>query len=177
MTKTSLRVWSQSPERFFESGFAQIAQTRMKGLPINNPRLQVRAFGFERFGNDWMGCVITPWSILVVLACGNRFTWQSVPTTQVRLVNLPSGDYEFMGVNDPILGEYQMCSLMSPVTNFPDQRTAQAFAQQALWLMRQPQILDDSDEEGTALVPDPYIEEKSEYLSQSRREFLTRTKS
>jgi hypothetical protein len=82
-----------------------------------------------------------------------------------------------MGVNDPILGEYQMCSLMSPVTNLPDQRTAQAFAQQALWLMRQPQILDDSDEEGTALVPDPYIEEKSEYLSQSRREFLTRTKS
>jgi hypothetical protein len=66
---------------------------------------------------------------------------------------------------------------MSPVTNLPDQRTAQAFAQQALWLMRQPQILDDSDEEGTALFPDPYVEEPEGNRFRSRREFLTRTKS
>ncbi|MBO7172995.1 MAG: [NiFe]-hydrogenase assembly chaperone HybE [Burkholderiaceae bacterium] len=162
MSTSSLRVWSQSPERFFEAGFARIAQTRMKGLAINNPRLQVRAFGFERMGPDWLGCVVTPWSILVVLACGNRATWQHVAPTKVRSVTMPSGDYEFMGMDDPILGEYQVCSLMSPVNQLPDQRTAVAFAHQALWLMRQGQSTELPPEEGTALVPDPFIEKRAE---------------
>lgn len=139
MSSVSLHVWAQSPEQFFETGFSKIARTRMKDLPINNPRLRVRAFGFERFGDDWMGCVVTPWSILVVLACGNRSTWKHVPTTKVRPIELPSGEYEFMGMNDSILGEYQACSLMSPVSELRDQRTAEAIAQQAWWLMRQPQ--------------------------------------
>ena len=55
MSSVSLHVWAQSPEQFFETGFSKIARTRMKDLPINNPRLHVRAFGFERFGDDWMG--------------------------------------------------------------------------------------------------------------------------
>ena len=172
MSTASLRVWTQSPERFFETGFSKIAQTRMKGLPVNNPRLCVRAFGFERIGNDWMGCVVTPWSILVVLACGNRSTWQHVPTTKVRRVDLLSGEYEFIGMNDSILGEYQACSLMSPLSELPDQRTAEAIAQHAWWLMRQPQTTEPSSSEELVLRLDSGVKHSVDALSQSRRDFL-----
>ena len=177
MKASSLRVWSQSPERFYEEAFTQIAKTRMKGLPINNPRLQVRAMGFDRLGRDWLGCVVTPWSILVVLACGHRETWQHIPATHVRSVTLPSGDYDFMGMSDPILGEYQACSLMSPVTHVPDQRTAEAIAQQALWLMRQAKSTEPVEEEGSVLIPDPSTDKEFGVKGQSRRGFLIGKKS
>ena len=172
MTSTALHVWQHSPAAFFEAGFNRIADLRMQGLPIVNPNLHVRAIGFERYGNDWLGVVVTPWSILAVLACGNRSTWEHVPVTQVRSVKLPSGDYNFMGMNDPILGEYQSCSLMSPLTGIDNQQTAEAIAHQALTLMRQSDIALPIAEEGQALVPDPYVDPKAPETKRSRRAFL-----
>lgn len=172
MTSSALRVWQHSPAAFFESGFSRIAESRMQGLPIVNPDVHVRAIGFDRHGNDWLGAVVTPWSILVVLACGNRSTWEHVPVTQERTVKLPSGDYRFMGMNDPILGEYQSCSLMSPLIGIADQQTAEAIAHQALTLMRQSDVALPEAEEGQALVPDPYIDPKPQKTRRSRRAFL-----
>lgn len=50
-----LRVFANSPAPHFESGFGRIAETRMKGLPILNPRIRVKADNFRRWGNDWIG--------------------------------------------------------------------------------------------------------------------------
>lgn len=130
-----LRVFETSPEGHFEDGFRTIHQTRMLGLPLLNPRLQVKAGNFRRWGNDWIGTVVTPWSIIVVLACGSRGGWQSMRPGATRTLELPAGDFPFLGCLDPILGEYQMMSLLSPVTEIEDQAAAEAIAQIALETM------------------------------------------
>lgn len=155
MSDTYVRTFIQSPERFFESGFTQIANTRMRGLPIVNPRLHVRALGFERFMGQWFGVVVTPWSILAILACADPHTWQPLEATRSRTVKMPSGEYEFVGMDDPLLGRYLACRLMSPLLDVPDQRTAEAIALQALRLMKQPVALEHPEEVGMALKVDP----------------------
>ena len=79
-----LRVFANSPAAHFEAGFREIAQTRMKGLPILNPRVSVRAENFRRWGNDWIGTVTTPWAIIVVYACGCRESWVDVRAHTAR---------------------------------------------------------------------------------------------
>ena len=79
-----LRVFANSPAPHFESGFGRIAETRMKGLPILNPRIRVKADNFRRWGNDWIGTVTTPWAVIVVYACGCRESWVDVPAGEVR---------------------------------------------------------------------------------------------
>jgi [NiFe] hydrogenase assembly HybE family chaperone len=44
----------------------------------------------------------------------------------------PGGVFEFIGAREPTLGEYQACSLFSPMFEFADQREARATARAAL---------------------------------------------
>ena len=103
-----LRVFANSPAPHFESGFGRIAETRMKGLPILNPRIRVKADNFRRWGNDWIGTVTTPWAVIVVYACGCRESWVDVPAGEVRTLELPAGDFPFLGCRDDLLGDYLM---------------------------------------------------------------------
>lgn len=130
-----LRVFDASPAAHFEAGFREIAETRMKGLPILNPRISVRADNFRRWGNDWIGTVVTPWSIMAVYACGNRESWKHAKASETEIIELPAGDFPFLGVIDPILGEYKMLGLMSPIQELEDQATAEAVARIALETM------------------------------------------
>lgn len=177
MNDSNIREWKQKPERFFESSFAHIATTRMQGLPIVNSRLHVRALGFERFQGQWLGSVVTPWSILIVMACGHRESWPLVKTTQVTTIKFPSGDYEFIGMADPILGRYLACRLMSPLLHIPDQKTAESIAMQSLRLMRGAQRLADMEEPRQDLSQAYSFGQSRETHSTSRRNLLRGTKS
>lgn len=171
MTTSDVYVWQRSPERHFEEGFRQIAQSRMRGLPICNPKIHVRAFGFTRYQQHWIGAVVTPWSLMVVFACGNAQTWFDVPVTKITALQLPAGSFSFMGIDDPLLGKYLACSLMSPLTDLPDQRTAEAIASQALSLMMSNKTIAIKEEAGTPLTPEKTPFEKT---STSRRDFFAK---
>ena len=112
--KVRIRVFRSSPQQFFEEGFRKIAATRMKGVPICNPRLSVSSVPFRKVDGQWVGGVVTPWSLLVIRACGDPETWTNIAETKVKGVELPGGEFSFMGVVDPDLGVYQSCSLLSP---------------------------------------------------------------
>lgn len=154
-----LRVFANSPAPHFEAGFREIAQTRMKGLPILNPRVTVRADNFRRWGNDWIGTVTTPWAIIVVYACGCRESWVDVPAGAVRTLELPAGDFPFLGCRDDLLGDYLMLSLVSPITEFEDQAAAEAVARISLQtILTVPEDEKfgtnyDTEEEGTPIPP------------------------
>lgn len=154
-----LRVFANSPAPHFESGFGRIAETRMKGLPILNPRIRVKADNFRRWGNDWIGTVTTPWAVIVVYACGCRESWVDVPAGEVRTLELPAGDFPFLGYRDDLLGDYLMLSLVSPVTEFEDQAAAEAVAEIALrTILTVPEDEKfgtnyDTEEEGTPIPP------------------------
>ena len=152
-----LRVFSTSPRKHFAEGFREIYETRMKSLPIVNKRLSVYATEFRRWGEDWIGAVATPWSMMIILACGNRNAWPSKKAGDLVEVELPAGEYEFLSALDPVLGEYRMLSLMSPVDRIEDQAAAEAFADAAikaiLTVPEEDRAELEAEEEGTPLPP------------------------
>ena len=133
------RGFDASPAAHFSAGFREIEETRMKGLPILNPRLSVRADNFRRVGGDWIGTVVTPWSLAVLWVCGRHSDYPPVRVGEEVMLTLPGGDFPFLGCRDDILGEYRMMSLMSPVGCLEDQAAAEAVARIALDAMLTPQ--------------------------------------
>ncbi len=151
MTPQPFRVHTEAPTSFFAGGFSRIAAERMAGLPICRTDISVQVPQFIRYEKQWLGVAVTPWSLLVLLACGDRDSWQSIPTGIVRAVRLPAGEFSFLGMNDPILGEYQACSLMSPLgPDIPDQTTALAVALSAFRMMLS-DMPEPPEERGTSL--------------------------
>lgn len=104
------------------------AAARMQGLGFVNPALAVEAVGFAPWDRHWLGVMITPWFINLTLAPRDVGVWQPLAPGAKRRYRFPAGDYEFIGAVDEIAGEYQACSLFSPVLEFDDQPTARLVA-------------------------------------------------
>lgn len=114
------------------SVFGEIARTRMADVPIVNPALRVEAVGFREWRGRWAGVLLTPWTINLVLLPG-----QDAPLTRLALDEkvtweFPSGAYEFMGFNDPVIGTCHICPLISPVSEFATHEEALAVAQEII---------------------------------------------
>ncbi|MDO5530916.1 [NiFe]-hydrogenase assembly chaperone HybE [Sutterella sp.] len=149
----NLRVFAESPADFFTDGFREIERTRMAGLPVLNPKVEVRPAGFRRWGNDWIGVMTTPWAILAVYVCGSREGWVDVPPGRSRLIELPAGDFPFVSMADPLLGRFLLLSLKSPVLDIADQETADAFAATCFDAMLKATSIPEDDEDATAWIP------------------------
>lgn len=107
--------------------FERIAQERMRGLPFYNNSLQVEALGFTAIESGYVGALITPWFINVILL------FREQPSTATVVGHkythrLPSGDYDFMIGEDEELGRYDFISLASPTSKYKTQQQAQGFA-------------------------------------------------
>ncbi len=124
-----MKVWSADPSRPLESVFSGIAATRMAGLPICNPQLQVEAIGFQqRPDGHWAGLLITPWGLNLLCLPGVAETWPARSASGKVQWQFPSGDYEFTVADEAQLGEYHLCSLFSPALEFPDHPQARLTA-------------------------------------------------
>lgn len=107
------------------------ASSRMEGLSFVNRALAVEAIGFAPWQGHWLGVMLTPWFMNLILAPRDASAWQSPRQGETRCYRFPAGDYDFIGAADDIAGEYRMCSLFSPVLQFEDQETARLVAQLA----------------------------------------------
>ncbi len=114
-----------------EKVFGDIAATRMAGLPILNPALWVQAVGFREWQGHWLGVLVTPWSIGLILLAGEE-ALPFLGPDQTHAWHFPSGNYAFMGLEEPELGLCHVCSLQSPVLEFATQEDAVTFAEAAL---------------------------------------------
>jgi [NiFe] hydrogenase assembly HybE family chaperone len=104
---------------------------RMEGLPIVNPALAVEAVGFAPWQGHWLGVMLTPWFMNLILAPCDASAWQALPQGAKRSYAFPAGQYDFIGTREDVAGEFHMCSLFSPVLQFDDQETARLVAQLA----------------------------------------------
>jgi [NiFe] hydrogenase assembly HybE family chaperone len=105
---------------------------RMRGLPIHNPLLSVEAVGFRRVGDTFVGALITPWFLnLIVLG-------QALPREgdSVELA-FPGGIFTALGAA-PEGVRHLAVSLLSPVNELADQAAARAVADEALRLVLAP---------------------------------------
>lgn len=120
--------FASDPAAVLEGVFSEILRTRMEGVPILNPALKVEAVGFGRTSAGWMGVLVTPWFMNLMLLPSTGIPWQGLPMGAKRLVGLPAGTFEFFGGAEDGLGEYLYCSLFSPMSQFADHAGAQATA-------------------------------------------------
>lgn len=119
------------PSPRFEAAF-RAAAARMAGLPIVNPALAVEAVGFVPWEGCWLGVMVAPWFMNVVLAPQDPAAWQPLPQGAKRRYHFASGAYDFIGARDDIAGDFLACSLFSPMEMFGDQPTAVLTAKLAL---------------------------------------------
>lgn len=120
------------------------AAARMDGLAFVNPHLRVEAVHFAAWGGHWLGVLVTPWFMNLVLAPREPSAWTPMPLGGKRHFTFPAGDYEFIGARDPACGEFAMCSLFSPVLEFADHAQAIAVATHALAALFDPRNASDA---------------------------------
>lgn len=118
------------PSPRLTAAFGEVAQ-RMAGLGFVNPVLAVEAVAFEPWQGHWLGVLVTPWFMNLVLLPRVRSQWQPLPLRAKRKLHFPAGVFEFIGADDPVVGEHQTCSLFSPMHDFEDQAAARQVARLA----------------------------------------------
>ncbi len=123
-------VHDSDPSALVTAVFRRIRDERMADVPL--PPLEVEAVGFRRWQGHWLGVLVTPWAMSLMLLPGMTGDWQLPPEGKRHVRAFPSGDYAFLGGIEEGLGEYQSCALISPMAHFPDQETARLTALAAL---------------------------------------------
>jgi [NiFe] hydrogenase assembly HybE family chaperone len=115
-----------------EAVFNDIAQTRMASVPICNSALHVQVVGLREWQERWVGVLVTPWTISLVLMPGPDAPLPVLGMEEKKAWDFPSGKYEFFGLNEPALGTCQVCSLISPVIDYENQDDAVTVARQVM---------------------------------------------
>jgi [NiFe] hydrogenase assembly HybE family chaperone len=117
-----------------ESAFCRIAATRMADMPINHPRLVVEGVGFRQWQGKWLGVLVTPWALNLVLLPESDADFETLAIDRRQTWRFPSGEYDFMGGDEEECGVFQFCSLVSPIPEdeVGDQAVARALAQEVL---------------------------------------------
>lgn len=98
-----------------------------------NPLLNCASIGFRHCRGDWLGVVITPWFMDLVLLPGGGNLWGDIPAGQRRYVDLAQGTVAFTAAEDTCLGAYQHASLVAGVASLPDMAAAVALANQVMF--------------------------------------------
>lgn len=156
------RIHASNPAVAVEQAFFRILRERMADVPIHNEALSVEAVDFQRWQGHWLGVVVAPWCMSVLLVPGKAEDWESAGDNQRRFVRFPAGDFAFLGSDEPEVGEYQSCSLFSPMDRFGSQSEAVLTARASLIALLQPQAVQSAPEK----------EKPADQPSLSRRRFL-----
>lgn len=117
-----------APVAQLEATYAAIARTRMAGLPFMNPALHVEAVAFGAWSHHWLGVLVTPWFMNLVLLPRDADRWPRVRDTETLSIAFPAGVFGFIGHTESPVGALLACSLFSPVFEFADQDTARVAA-------------------------------------------------
>lgn len=133
----------------FERTFANIRDTRMRDLPMLNEAMPVKAVGFREWGEHWLGVLITPWFMNLVLSPVRDVSheWQELPVTDRVRHTFPAGQFEFLIGEEEGVGRYQMCSLFPSMFVFENEEAAVAAAEAALVALFEAETNEAGEEE------------------------------
>jgi [NiFe] hydrogenase assembly HybE family chaperone len=121
-----------SPAAALVRAFTAVLHDQMQGMPMLNPALGVEALGFRPWADHWLGILITPWFMNLVLMPRIAARWEPIGDRESRHHLFPAGVFEFIGGRTAATGDYQACSLFSPMFEFADPQEARATALAAL---------------------------------------------
>jgi [NiFe] hydrogenase assembly HybE family chaperone len=118
------------PSSRLTAAFLAVA-ARMQGLSLANPAVEVEAVGFAPWEGHWLGVMVTPWFMNLALLPRDLEAWRPLAPGAKRRYAFPAGTYEFVGASDAAIGDYQACSLFSPLLEFDDHASARLVATRA----------------------------------------------
>lgn len=170
--RTVAAIHATDPAPRLEAAFRRIERDAMAGLPLLNPALRVQALGFARWQGQWLGALVTPWFLNLVLVPGNAAGWRSEPVGTRVFRRFGAGDLAFLAGHEAELGEFQSCSLISPMHDFADQDTACAAARAALRMVHVEQPAAELARQGattTAAPAEPAPSRRTILFGGSRR--------
>jgi [NiFe] hydrogenase assembly HybE family chaperone len=121
----------EDPSARLEAAFRRIEAERMADVPMLNHALAVEAVGFARRDGRWLGVLITPWFMNLVLLPAEG-EWNSVAEGERLFRRFAGRDYAFLCGREPEVGEFHSCSLFSPMGEMPNQESARAIARAVL---------------------------------------------
>ena len=130
-----------------QAAFERVHRERMTGLPFVNDALRVEVVGLRRWRGLWLGVLVTPWCMNLLLLPGDGATeadevaaqWPRLVTGEYAQFTFPAGAMSFLGGREGEAGEYLSCSLFSPMFEFADHDTARATAEACLLALLDPE--------------------------------------
>jgi len=150
-----------SPAAALEAAFRRIWREQMQDMPMVNPALSVEALGFRPWNAHWLGVLVTPWFMNLVLMPREPAAWHAIAAGETRHHVFPAGVFEFIGSRDAALGDYQACSLFSPMFEFADHAGARATAVAALDALFDSQQRDAAEVRKVAPQPAPAVSKRA----------------
>jgi [NiFe] hydrogenase assembly HybE family chaperone len=119
---------TENPASVLEDAFRAVYEERMQGLPFINPALSVEAIDVSPWNGHWLGVLITPWFMNLMLLPDDDAAWPALRPGEKCEQSFPAGVFEFIAGREDTLGEYLACSLFSPMFEFADHETARLTA-------------------------------------------------
>ena len=123
---------ANDPGPLLEAHFQQHWDVHAADMPQANPALQIKAIGFTKIEGDWVGVMVTPWFIQLLLLPGGGTLWGDIPDGQRRYLDLPGSTFYFTATEVADVGPYQFTALLDKIDQAPDMATAQRLADDAL---------------------------------------------
>ncbi|OIQ89851.1 hydrogenase-2 operon protein HybE [mine drainage metagenome] len=125
-------VWRSDPAEAIERAYARIERERFVGSAVAHPALRIEAVDVQPWHGHWLGALVTPWSLALLLLPGPGAPWR-MPRGNARLpVRFPVGDIAFLGNEDVDLGEYLSAALFADMRIFASQADAVRAARDAI---------------------------------------------
>ncbi|MBW7983675.1 hydrogenase-2 assembly chaperone [Enterobacillus tribolii] len=106
--------FSTDPSTQLIAVYQSIADEKMRELPFFHPSMPVHA-ALKLFEGQWVGCVLTPWMLSVVVLPGPDQCWPVREVGERLALKMPRGDMTFIIGELPEVGQLLSCSLMSPL--------------------------------------------------------------
>ena len=106
--------FARDPAPLLVAQYERIAREEMQALPFYHATMPIVA-EFVLFEGQWLGCVLTPWMLSVVVLPGPDQRWPVRSSSDRLALQLPCGNMTFMVGELPESGQLLACSLMSPL--------------------------------------------------------------
>lgn len=106
--------FASNPSPLLVAQYERIAQQEMQALPFYHPAMPIVA-ECTLFEGQWLGCVLTPWMLSVVVLPGPDQLWPVRSSSDRLALQLLCGNMTFMVGELPETGQLLACSLMSPI--------------------------------------------------------------
>ncbi|RRJ83663.1 [NiFe]-hydrogenase assembly chaperone HybE [Aestuariirhabdus litorea] len=131
--------FSLNPSPVLEKVFNEVLEQRMQDMPLINRRVAVEAVGFEEWEGHWLGVLITPWFINLLLLRKDGSPWPQLELGKGNEINIafPQGVYRFSPREETGVGRYLCCSLMSPLQEIKSHEEARGLALDVMRVIRQ----------------------------------------